>query len=273
MNYREISVSLPLQKYIHCVWQLTGSPEEARMYGKQMLIPNESVEIVFNFADSFPDTLHKIVSDPYTSYVVGPITKTGHTDFQGTINLLGITFRPGMAFPFIQANIETIKNSVVPLSYIWQDMALLHDEIKNTSSFEAKLAKVEILCFKKLEQTSAKHLDRLNDVFSCFNKHATQQHLPSVQDLAKMTGYSERTLERHFPIYAGLSPKEYLRIRRINNVAKSVLVDKEDIYEAIVTNGFVDYSHLTKELHYFDYKDFTTKPFSHTDFISSYLAA
>ena len=273
MNYREMSVGLTLQKYIHCVWQLTGSPEEARVYGKQMLIPNESAERVFNFADSFPDILHKTVSDPYTSYVVGPITKTGTTDFQGTINLLGITFRPGMAFPFIQASIETIKNSVVPLSYIWQDMALQYDEIKNTSSFEAKLAKIETLCFKKLELTSAKHLERLNYVFSYLNKHSMQQDLPLVQDLAKLTGYSERTLERHFPVYAGLSPKEYLRIRRINNVAKTVLVDKEDIYQAIVTNGFVDYSHLTKELHYFAYKEFTAKPFSHTDFVSSYLAA
>ncbi len=273
MNYREIYPSTPLQRYIHCIWQLTGSPEEAKAYGKQMLIPNESVEIVFNFADSFPDTLHKTVSDAYTSYVVGPITHTGTTDFQGTINLLGITFCPGMAIPFVQNNIETMKDSVIPLSLIWNDLAVRYEELKAAQSLETRSAYIETACFKKIEQTATKQIDRLTYLFSHLNKKYLPEDIPSVQQLAQLTGYSERTLERHFPVYAGLSPKEYLRIKRFNNVAKTILVDKEDMYQAIAMNGLVDYSHLIKELTYFNYKEFTVQPFTNTDFIASYLAS
>jgi AraC-like DNA-binding protein len=273
MKYIEVYPSKLLGNYIQCIWLLTGNPDESKTYGRQMLIPNESVEIVFNFADSFPDTLHKAVSDKYSSYIVGPITKTGSTDFQGEVELLGITFRPGMAYPFIQNNITEIRNTVVPLSRIWKELEELYEEIRIAKGLQQKCAIIERECFKKIDAFSYSQFDHWERFFSYINNPLADTTFFSVRELVERIGYSERTLERRFPLYFGLSPKEYLRIKRINSIAKNILVEKVDIYQAIITNNLVDYSHLIKELKHFDYPEFSSKPFAHTDFVSSYLAS
>lgn len=263
MKYTEIRPNSPLNSYILCIWQLTGSPEEAKAYGKQLLIPNEASEIVFNFADSFPDTLKRSVSDPFSAYVVGPITKTGSTHFEGAIDLLGLTFKPGMATPFLPLNLQELRDSILPLNQVWKGLNQRYEELYEAQTLVNRWSILESELCRQLDSgAKTKAL--------CLQVPIHQSH--TVRTLAQQEGVSERTLERRFLRQVGLNPKEYLRIKRINRVAKHRLVEHKDLYDIITDEAYVDYSHLIKDLNAFELKSFASEPSVLTDFVTAYLA-
>jgi AraC-like DNA-binding protein len=75
-----------------------------------------------------------------------------------------------------------------------------------------------------------------------------QQGEIKIEDLARMLGISTRQLQRRFRRSAGLSPKQFARIRRVR-AAATPLVKGESVNwaERALESGFSDQSHLSNE--------------------------
>ncbi len=68
-----------------------------------------------------------------------------------------------------------------------------------------------------------------------------------VAELQRESGYSERRFTRLFAHAVGLTPKKYLRIRRLANVLRQLAGARTSIAEVAFANGYSDQAHLVHD--------------------------
>jgi transcriptional regulator GlxA family with amidase domain len=109
---------------------------------------------------------------------------------------------------------------------------------------------------KQLEELFTKILKRRSD-HNTKGIHATRLIIEkrgaiSISEVAEEAGISERSLERFFQGYIGLSPKFYSRIVRFSNIFKLVKADQFQWSQIAFLAGYYDQSHFIN-----NFKEFT----------------
>lgn len=79
-----------------------------------------------------------------------------------------------------------------------------------------------------------------------FIKIASETNYTTVKDIIFESGIGLRTLQRNFKKEVGLSPKEYLRIKRLNTIEQK-MSQNVNIFEIIAGFDFADQAHLIKD--------------------------
>lgn len=79
-----------------------------------------------------------------------------------------------------------------------------------------------------------------------FVELASGKEIKSIKDVAFENGIGLRTLQRNFKSEVGLSPKEYLRIKRINAVEQK-MSQNASVFEIIADLDFSDQAHYIKD--------------------------
>ena len=82
---------------------------------------------------------------------------------------------------------------------------------------------------------------------SSVNINLSQYSDVSITQVAKTLGVSTRTLERHCLQALGLTPKEVVRINRLNRTLKTLSNGTQSILSAALFHGYFDESHFQKE--------------------------
>jgi AraC-like DNA-binding protein len=172
-----------------------------------------------------------------------------------------IRFRPGGAFPILGFPAEAITDSVVELdSVLGAASASLRDRILEAPTLPRKMAAVESWLFER----AAGRLE-----VNAAVEHVTGRlFAPAgvrVRDLAVEIGFSERHLLALFRRWVGLSPKQYGRVRRFQQVLEHVAArdGKDPVVEDLelrgrppaepdwadvaLQHGYYDQSHLARD--------------------------
>jgi transcriptional regulator GlxA family with amidase domain len=137
-------------------------------------------------------------------------------------------------------------------------------------SEKVKILELELM--KMRETFLSTELEKVLDRFQLLLSPA-QRGVRTVRELSETLHLNERTLERVFPVYFGLHPKEYLRIQRVNEVCKLILVERKGLLQVACEKEFSDSSHLYKELKKFDLDTLISKNFAPAEFVATYLAS
>lgn len=174
------------------------------------------------------------------AFLTGPGTLSYVTRIDPGEAVLTIHFRPGGALPFFGIPLADLENSCVNLTDLWgADAALLREQLIGTPDWPRRIAIVEDFLLDRLRPIS----HTLTPVLH------TAEHQPSlrVSEAAELTGLSPKRLITTFRNEIGLTPKAYLRVRRLQAALRLLDAGGRDGADVAATLGYFDQAHFVRE--------------------------
>jgi len=245
VHYSEISPSPLLQRFVECFWTLRS---EAKAGHPVRILPDGCMDLIFNFADPMRNPDSQTVNS-LPVFVVGNMTQFSLAEAVGRFDLLGIRFRPGGIYPFLNQPLFEFTDRIVEGKALSANLGeRLFDLIAEHKKDKMKIQCVQRELLQRLQQFT--QYDRTID-FSVRQILSNDGKL-GIEQLAEKCGISRRQLERKFKVRVGLSPKKLCQIVRFrqaqlaikNNPSMSLLHLAYDF-------GYFDHAHLTRDFRRF----------------------
>jgi AraC-like DNA-binding protein len=180
------------------------------------------------------------------AFIGGPYIKSHKLKLFGKLAV--ITFKPGKAQFFIEEEISDLKESNILLSETWQDTASEFSFFENSRlRYEVLLRQMESLLQKQLRTCSQSKIR--NEIELIHTNFCN-----SIENLACKSGYNVSYFRKLFYESIGLSPVQYLRIRRVNCFVEMYKkkAQRQPLTQLVHQLGYFDQSHFIR-----DFKDIT----------------
>lgn len=174
------------------------------------------------------------------AFLTGPGTLSYVTRIDPGEAVLTIHFRPGGALPFFGIPLADLENSCVNLTDLWgADAALLRERLIATPAWPRRIEIVEDFLHARLRPTPLTLMPVLH----------VAEHQPSlrVSEAAELTGLSPKRLIATFRHEIGLTPKAYLRVRRLQSALRLLDAGTGDGADVAATLGYFDQPHFVRE--------------------------
>ena len=240
----------PLSRFVEQIWYYQNDPQP---HSKERLMPDGCMSLVINLADNQtrfydPDDTSKL-----TTY--GPVTLTGprtssiaiDTDEQACV--VGISFRPAGALPFLKMPCAELHNHIVNVDDLWGRLASeLRVRILEAATPAKKLHAVELILLQRAAGNFKEHP---------VVEDAIQQFLraPQAARIAEFTHKSGLTSRRFidlFKYHVGLAPKLFCRVRRFQDVLRSISAGRPVVWSNVALDcGYFDQSHFIRDFRSF----------------------
>lgn len=183
---------------------------------------------------------HQIKNVPFANGAIkGLYNVSQKIDFIPNYHFVAIRLKPyGLKQLFNIKGVELL-NSVMdvenhPISEVFSNF-FRSREMLDISFFKALINFIEQYALYAVS-TSTKE----------FIKLVVETEYKTLKDLTFKNGIGQRTLQRNFKKEVGLSPKEYVRIKRLNAIEQK-MSQKADIFEIIADLDFSDQAHFIKD--------------------------
>ena len=150
------------------------------------------------------------ISDPV--FLDGANTVARAMGFFGAVDLLGIRFYEGGAFPFIGIPLIELQNEINLLDALDRpSLLVLHARLQETASLPARICLLENWLLSRLKL--GKEQSAL--VPASLNRIRKSNGRFSIPKLAQEFSISQRQMERIYQTQVGMSPKQYSRLLRV----------------------------------------------------------
>lgn len=247
MTYFRHVPALPLSDLIHYFWFHEGY---APPHVQERVFPTGTLQIIFNLGDNafqVFDPLDITSAQTYRDSVVnGP--RSGFTVI-GTAGLaatMGVHFKPGGALPFFGIPASDLRNRNVPLDTFWGLAASeVAEQVREAPAPGQRFQILEAFLRARLAPSPRRHpavafgLDELH----------RGSVSPTIAAITERASLSHRRFNELFQTEVGLSPKQYQRVRRFQQVIH--LIDGQPVVDwarIAAECGYADQSHLIREM-------------------------
>lgn len=235
--------AIKLYDYIESFSYYFSDNNQSNIYQYSML-PIGRVQLLFQY-ETF--VAHKTIKskkwqDRPNIFIAGPFTKSYEMKLNSSSRILAITFRPTMFKYFSNIDISEIKNELINPKDIWGTIANeLLDILSQLNSIEQKIVAIEDFLVKLYNNKKKSQISEILDYFFSFNKNV------KISDFSKIANLSESRFRNKFREEIGLSPKEYQKLIRINNLSKMFISERTNLTNIAYRFGYFDQSHFIKE--------------------------
>lgn len=163
---------------------------------------------------------------------------------------MGIHFKPGGAYPFLNFPLFELQNQIVSAELFWGDFAVeLYERLHAAPSIQARLLLFEVLLRTQLH--NAPH--GLNAVRHGVAEIARHHGTRSIKALGDQMGISHNHLLTQFKRMVGISPKALARLYRLKHILHSIdPAQAVDWTQIAHQSNYYDQAHFTK-----DFRSFT----------------
>src|SRR6185369_15946773 len=228
----------PLSSFVECVWTLTSSTPSTEPQVERIL-PDGCVELILNFGSRFTQHTESHHQLQPRNFVVGQMTGPVLISPAEAVDLLGIRFHPGGAYPFLRVPMNAITDQLIELGSLSKALeSRLLTACEYVSTPLERVVSITAALVKKLPLTVDTNLMALTE--SIVNSVG----VVSVDRLANDAGISSRQLERRFLSGVGLGPKVLSRILRFQQVFRAVERGDNSWAEVALDCGYYDQAHL-----------------------------
>lgn len=244
MTYVRRIPSPPLNSYIEDLYYLDGPAP----YPRQKVLPVASLNLMVNLGDSFqvyePDEAEPFVTCT-ESWSVGLWSTYHIVDWPMSVQLFGVHFKPGGAYPFLQFPLSELNSQVVPLDAIWgQYGPEMRERLYAAPTIQAGFDLLERLLLARLCEPP--HM--MSVVQYAITEIAQHHGALSIRALSDHIGISQNHLGTQFKRLVGIPPKELTRFYRFTYVLHSIdPVQPVDWTRLAHESGFYDQSHFNKD--------------------------
>ncbi len=223
---------LPSDNLLHVVehfwgvqWNLDGRPPYI-----QENLPHPSVHLVIEPGNS---RIHGVVSSKFTRKL------------EGKSWVFGIKFKPGAFYPFTKFPIATMTNKLVRLSKVFGAKGVAFDKkMVGLTGDQAKIACAEKFLYDHLPPYD-ENVELINHIIE---QVIADRTIIKVDDIAEMFTLKERTLQRLFSRYVGVSPKWIIKRYRLHEAVEQINTGKKIDWPGLALElGYFDQAHFIKD--------------------------
>ena len=181
--------------------------------------------------------------------VFGAFSETFVADLDQEAFSVGVRFKPGGAFPFLDGTAGELHNAQLPLESLWgRRAATLHERLLE--------ARTPTALFDVLEQELLARAPgpRTPDPAVAFALRQFQSGppAPTVGEVIRQVGLSPRSFIRRFTEEVGLTPKLFCRIRRFQEALRLVRTGRPIAWSDVALDcGYYDQSHFIRDFRAF----------------------
>ncbi len=211
------------------------------------VLPDICVEIFINYTSS---PIAVIDKELYSSSIINSrMSKPMDVQMRRGSGCIAICFYPGMAYRFFPQPINLLSDRTMELFELWNHLGNeLEDKLENAQDNVHRAAIVQQYLLTLLKKSKEDIL--MDDCLRLINSSAD---IVSVKQLIEATGTSQRHLSRKFQETIGMSPKEYLRVKRfLRSLNYLKGRPAPSLTRIVYQSGYYDQSHFIR-----DYKSYS----------------
>ncbi len=231
----------PLNQFIECLWYV----DEHVPYNREKILPTGTVELMINFGSP-----HRLIdkTDPTrfslmrSSWIAGLQTAYLINEPVAETCMMGVRFKPGGAFPFLDITQAELRDTVLTMDLLWGRYILeVRDRLRELPTMAARFRLLEQILMQRLRDD----LYGLDAVQYAVQQITQIQDTLSIKDLSAALGMSQKHLNQQFQKMVGVSPKILARITRLQRALYS-----------IDPAGNVNWVEIANRCHYYDQAHF-----------------
>jgi hypothetical protein len=172
-------------------------------------------------------------------FIKGQYTTVQKIDFISNYHFLSVRLQPYGLKQLFNVNAPDLQNAVIALEEHPTSKRIWHfiNEKKNIDTTFLK----EFVRFIDLQSV---HL--ISKATLEFVNWVNQSEINGIKNSIRGKGFSLRTLQRNFKKEVGLTPKEFLKIKRMNSIERQ-LGQNVSFFQIVADFNLTDQSHLIKE--------------------------
>src|SRR6185436_10527695 len=247
MVFEKTEPSPFLAPFVECYWR-AESPDTAVV--EQKIVPDGCPEMIFQYRDPYWINMDGQWEKQEPFLLGGQIKKYFFLKNEGASGIFGIKFKETALAHLFGTDMSTLTDSVVGLASRLPNLAALCREIVANPDGERQVAVVEDFLKGTCRGKKADHMvDRAVAVIRNSSGSA------SVASLCEELAVTERSLERIFRTYVGLSPKFFARIVRFSKIFALVRQEDPSWSELAFETGYYDQSHFIRNFKAFTGED------------------
>ena len=248
MSYIRHIPSPPLNTFIDYFYYIDGSMP----YRREKVLPTGWLDLEVNLGGAiqiYDASGSKPIATCVESWWVGVWSTYGTVEWPLNIQLVGIHFKPGGAYPFLQFPLSELHNKIVSADVIWGGFAVeLYERLCAAPSIPARLALFEQLLLTRLYDTP----HGLNGVRYGVTEIARHNGALSIKALREHMGISQNHLLTQFKRMVGISPKALAQLYRLKLVLRSIDPTHAVDWARIAHQaGYYDQAHFSNDFRAF----------------------
>lgn len=236
-----------LQPYVQTIWYISQHAKEVVGTNARM-IPDGCFHMVINLGDP-----HRYVdkdgrpSQPKRSHINAKQTEFVTIERSGHVEMMGVIFKPYAFYPFVRMPINELAGDIRNMDELMDErFELLEEQLALLPRVREKFVVLEHWLRHRLHGDPLKKPELKRQIAFAGELMRQQNGNIPVRDLATKLDLSERSLERYFNTWYGVSPKQYSKVYRIHNVLRHMHADSGNLVDYAVMGGFYDQSHFTR---------------------------
>lgn len=241
LNFKIIRPSPELSPYVRSYWRFWGY-QLVTGYREEAMNPTGGYGIAFNFGDNlFIDG--KYLTEPV--FLDGANTISRKVGFVGRVELLGIRFREGGAYPFLGVPLSELRNEIAFLmASDYHKLLELYARLWELKNLASRINLIEIWLMERL--TLGLTNPAIIRASLALQRESTL--IAKVPDLASRLGISQRQLERLYHVHVGMTPKQYSQLLRLE-AARDALkrLGGDTTTNLAFELGYYDQAHFIRE--------------------------
>jgi AraC-like DNA-binding protein len=248
MRYDVRRPSAALAPFVESIWSFAGELAHAR----ERILPHGRMQLLVNLHE---DELRSYHGDGFTrldrirgAALSGPFSGHFAIDTAEQRHILGVSFRPGGAYPFFRVPADALREQHVELDDLWpgggRSLRARLGEAAGKGA-PAALAALEAALVERI----VRPLER--DGAVDFALAAFEDDVP-VTTVGERLGLSARSFIQRFTTRIGLTPKRYARIQRFQRVIAALDRGEPVSWAGIAAScGYFDQAHLIHDFRAF----------------------
>jgi AraC-like DNA-binding protein len=248
MDYIRHIPAPPLDTYIDYFYYIDGTTP----YRREKVLPTGWLDLEVNLGDAiqiYDASGSKSVATCVESWWVGVWSTYGTVEWPLNIQLVGIHFKPGGAYPFLNFPMSELHNQIIAADAIWGCFATeLYERLCAAPSIQMRLVLFEQLLLTRLYVTPY----GLNTVRHGVAEIARHNGTLSIRTLSDYLGISQNHLLTQFKQMIGISPKALARLYRLKYILCSIDPTHDMDWTHIAhQSGYYDQAHFNKDFQTF----------------------
>ena len=213
LGFRLLLPRPALRPFVRSYWTFSASlPAAGRR--EETMHPMGGFGLVFNLGDALE--LDATPPDEPV-FLDGATTVSRRMGFQGRVEVIGVAFRAGGAYPFL-GPLGELRNEVSPDTVQEPGLSSLHGRLMEANSPAARVALLDGWLLERLS-LGREHSPLVPASLAAIRAVAGSM---SIAELSRQLAVGQRQLERLFQAQVGMTPKQFARLLRVDRARTAI---------------------------------------------------
>jgi AraC-like DNA-binding protein len=234
----------PLGAFVEHIWVARG---HLGVPWRNAILPDGAVDLMVNLGD--PQYLclggcHDRLTAFSRSWLSGDRMKPIVIEELGDVDLLGVRFRPGGAWPILHIPVSEFTGHIVELDSLSDlEMEPLRQQLAGAQDDNARVCRMQAWLMSRFFRGTL-----AAPAVTYALKKMGRTGLARIGELVAEIGISHKQFLREFEKCVGLKPKAFARLRALQQIIEVVGYDQDPVWiDAALSCGYHDQAHFIHE--------------------------